>query len=121
MTQRETGKGREMGSEHWMGNGHELNEEKIEAAWHALPPSDKRFLSTLIVVYETVGDDTLRYRELPVDLQRRLNEVDRHTLLTVIVECLGLLLEPPALERIKRGHRERARDHSDPEERDRSS
>ena len=82
-------------------------EKSLQWAWAALPQSDKWFLVALMVITEVVGDERLGYHELPTPLERTLQEADRDTRFSVIVECLYLLLEAPALERVKRAHRRR--------------
>ena len=84
-----------------------MNEQEYEATWEALPQSDKRFINTLILIMETIGDKTLRYHELPTRLERVVREADRDTLMSIIVECVGLLLGAPAMERVKQSHRRR--------------
>ena len=84
-----------------------LDEQAFQSAWAALPQSDKRFLGALMVITEVIGDEKLGYHELPTRLERTLHEADRDTRFCVIVECLYLLLDAPALERVKRVHRSR--------------
>ncbi len=83
------------------------NQREWDAKWKALPQSDKRFINTLILIMETIGDKTLHYHELPTRLERTLRKADRDTLMSIIVECLGLLLKAPAMERIKQSHSRR--------------
>ncbi len=84
-----------------------LDENEFEVAWKALPIRDRRFISALIVVADTVGDETLRYRELPTRLERTLQRADRDTLFSVIAECFYRLLDAPVMERVKRRHHRR--------------
>ena len=79
-----------------------MDEKELETIWKGLPQSDKRFISTMIFVSEVIGDETLHYGELPTRLERTLQKADRNTLFSIIVECLGLLLDPPAMGRIKK-------------------
>ena len=82
-------------------------EEDLQWVWETLPQSQKWFLVALMVVTEAVGDERLGYHKLPTRLERTLQEADRDTRFSVIVECLYLLLEAPAPERVKRAHRRR--------------
>ncbi|MGD8452701.1 MAG: hypothetical protein PVJ57_12855 [Phycisphaerae bacterium] len=86
-----------------------LDEEAFRAMWKALPLSDKRFIGALIALTEVIGDEGLRYHELPAHLERTLQEANRDTLFSIIAECLGLLLNAPAMERVKQCHRRRRR------------
>ena len=84
-----------------------IDEKQLKTIWKGLARSDQRFISTLIVVTETIGDEKLRYHELPTRLERVLHKADRNTLFSVIVECVGLLLDAPAIQRVKQSHRRR--------------
>ncbi len=82
-----------------------IDEKQPKTIWKGLPGSDQRFINSLIVVTETIGDEKMRYRELPTRLGRVLHKADRNTLFSVIVECVGLLLDAPAIQRVKQSHR----------------
>ncbi len=84
-----------------------IDEKELKTIWKGLPRSDKRFISTMIVVTATLGDEKLRYHALPTRLERVLHKADRNTLFSVIVECVGLLLDAPAMQRVKQSHRRR--------------
>ncbi|MGD8451607.1 MAG: hypothetical protein PVJ57_07285 [Phycisphaerae bacterium] len=88
-----------------MAKSPELDEDTFQAMWKTLPLSDKRFLGALILITEAVGDEKLRYHELPARLEHTLREADRDTLFSLIAECLGHLLNAPAMERVRRCHR----------------
>ena len=77
-------------------------------AWNALPKIDQRFVSTLVVVQHTIGEEKLSYGETPRALQRSLLKLDRNTVCNVIFQCLYLLLNPSVLKRAKKAHRQRA-------------
>ena len=85
-----------------------MSKKESSDAWNALPESDRRFFDAFIILLKAIGDDKLRYREVPMPLQRTLHKLDRNTVFSVIAECLYLLLDAPLLERVKQGHRERA-------------
>ncbi|MCH7592847.1 MAG: hypothetical protein IH989_08725 [Planctomycetes bacterium] len=82
--------------------------KRFTDAWNALPEIDRRFVSTLVVVQHTIGEETLSYGETPRALQRSLLELDRNTVLSVIIQCLYLLLDPSVLKRAKKAHRQHA-------------
>ena len=81
--------------------------ERADAWWKALPESDRRFYTGLIILIEAIGDKKLRYREPSASLQRSLRKLDRNTLYGVMAECLFLLLDAPVIERVNRANRER--------------
>ncbi len=81
---------------------------KIREAWNALPEIDRRFVSTLVVLQHTIGEEKLTYRETPRPLQRLLLTFDRNTVLSVIIQCLYLLLDASVLKRAKKARRQRA-------------
>ena len=78
-----------------------------QRSWEDLPANDKRFLNALNSITEIVGDDTLRYDELPDRLERILRTVDRNTLFSIIIESFYLLLDAREMERIKNIRRSR--------------
>jgi hypothetical protein len=80
------------------------SEKESEASWKRLPESDQRFINALIVVSETIRTADLSYHLLPADVEDMLRTADRDRLFSIIVECLGRLLDAPALARIKRIH-----------------
>ena len=82
-----------------------MDERKLRGLWKRLPKSDKQFISALIVISEAIGDEALRYHELPARLGHVLREADRDTLFSVVAESLGLLLGAPAMQRVKRARR----------------
>ncbi len=82
--------------------------KKFTEAWNALPEIDRRFVSTLVVVQHTIGEEKLSYSETPRALQHALLKLDRNTVLSVIIQCLYLLLDPSVLERAKKAHRQHA-------------
>jgi hypothetical protein len=90
-----------------MAKRRQIDETEFQTIWKGLPQSDKRFINALIVITETIGDETLRYHELPTRLERTLRKADRDTLFSVMVECVALLLDAPAMGRVKRSHRRR--------------
>ncbi len=84
-----------------------MGKKELANAWKALPESDRRFFSALIILLQALGDKRLRYREPPAPLRRTLHKLDRTALFSVIAECLYLLLDAPMLERVKKVHRQR--------------
>ncbi len=84
-----------------------MGKKELADAWKALPESDRRFYSALIILIEAIGDKKLLYHEPSASLLRLLRKLDRNALYSVIAECLYLLLDARMLERVKQGHRER--------------
>ncbi len=82
-----------------------MDERELRVLWKRLPKSDRQFISALIVISEAIGDEALRYHELPARLGHVLREADRDTLFSLVAESLGLLLDAPAMERVKRARR----------------
>ena len=63
-----------------MAKGQRKGKKGLDEAWKALPESDKRCISALIVLTHTIGDKTLSYREPSAALQRTLRKLDRDSL-----------------------------------------
>ncbi len=82
--------------------------ERDDAAWKALPESDRKCICALIIISRVIGDKNIRYREPSASLQRSLRKHGRNTLYGVIAECLFRLLGAPVIERVKKVHRDRA-------------
>ena len=81
--------------------------KKIEAALEALPECDRKFIAAFGALLDVFGDGAFRFRELPEPVQRMLQEANDDTRFNVIIECLGLLLDAPILDRIKRAYRKK--------------
>ncbi len=79
-----------------------IDQREFKALRKALPQSDKDFINGMLVILEAIVDETLRYEELPRPMERVLHAADRDTLFSVLTECLGLLLDAPVMERLKR-------------------
>ncbi|MCH7908652.1 MAG: hypothetical protein IIB38_03440 [Candidatus Hydrogenedentes bacterium] len=84
-----------------------IDQKEFNARWKDMPKSDQRFFSALSLLIQVIGDKKLRYCEPSASRRRSLRRLDRNALLSVIVECLHLLLDAPMLDRVKQGHRER--------------
>ncbi len=80
--------------------------ERDAAAWKALPESDRRCITALIIISRVLREQDIIYREPSASLRRSLRKLDRNTLYGVIAECLYALLDAPVIERIKKAHRE---------------
>jgi hypothetical protein len=81
-----------------------VNPRQFDAAWKGLPLNDRRFIGALAGLIEAVDPAGPMYAVPPARIQRVLDDADRATLFGVMVECLGMLLDAPALARIKRTH-----------------
>lgn len=84
-----------------------MTKRQVTEAWKGLTKADRRFLSAAIVINQAVGDEKLRYHELPARIERLLRRSDRNTLFSIITECLGLLTKAPAMDRVRAVHRQR--------------
>ena len=62
--------------------------------WKALPQSDQRFFSTLIIIVQALGYEKLHYHGTPRPLLRTLRKLDRNTVFSV--RALAYCPECPA-------------------------
>lgn len=84
-----------------------MSQRKFRELWRRAPISDRKFISTMIVVAEGLGLKRLRYGLLPPRIERYLTQCDRKTLFSILAECVGLLANAPAMRRLKQSHRDR--------------
>lgn len=85
-----------------------MSEREFQARWQKLPKADRQFISALILVNEAVADGRLRYHELSPQSERRLRRADRDTLFSIVAECVGILTNAPAMQRVGQIHQQRA-------------
>lgn len=88
----------------------DLTGDQWRAIWKQLPIADKRFMVSLSVLVDLIGDDSLRYCEPPAAVGRELRKLDRDRLFGTLSECIGLLIKTPFVQRAKH-HRRRGGDH----------
>ena len=85
-----------------------MSEREFKTRWRELPEADRRFISTLALVNQAVDDGRLRYHELSPPMERNLRRADRNTLFSILTECLGILTNAPAMQRVRKVHQKRA-------------
>ena len=91
-----------------MSKSRKSDKKKIEAALAGLPESDRKFIAVFGALLDIFGERAFRFRELPEQIQQALQEMDDDTRFNVAIECLGLILKTPILDRIKRDLRKKA-------------
>ena len=85
----------------------EMTKREFKKRWKNLPEADRQFIRALTLVSDAVGDRQLLYHKLPLTTERWLRRVDRDTLFSIVIECLGLLTDAPAMRRIRDAKRPR--------------
>ena len=79
----------------------EMTKREFKKRWKNLPEADRQFIRALTLVSDAVGDRQLLYHKLPPTTERWLRRADRDTLFSIVIECLGLLTDAPAMQRIR--------------------
>ena len=74
-----------------------------DAVWKAMSDHQRNWFCTLIVLIQALCSDLVFKRELPGRLPKTLKELEPESLHAVIAECLGLLIDVPFKECLKRG------------------
>ena len=87
-----------------MAKRREMNEEEFQEHWKTMPDSDQHFLVAMDLVCSALNDRTLHYHKLPSRVDKLLQTADRDTLFSIASECIGRLLDAPAIQRIRDCH-----------------
>lgn len=85
-----------------------ISERTFKAQWRKLPKADRRFIEAVVLVNRAVSDERLCYHELSPQRERSLRQADRDTVFSILTECLGILTNAPAMQRIRKARRQRA-------------
>jgi hypothetical protein len=85
-----------------------MTQKEFKELWKTLPESDRRFFRSMIIIQDALGVKDLHYRLPPPELEKRLVRYDRHTLFSILADCVGLLTCAPAMQHVKDAHRRRA-------------
>lgn len=84
-----------------------MTQQTFREIWRRAPLSDRKFVSTMIVIAEALELRGLRFGLLTPRMERLLKSCDRKTLFSILAECIGLLTKSPAMQRVKQAHRKR--------------
>ena len=74
-----------------------------DAVWKALSDEERQMYCAFILLIQALCSDWVFKRELPGRLPKTLQELEPESLHAVIAECLGLLIDVPFKECLKRG------------------
>ncbi|MGD8454462.1 MAG: hypothetical protein PVJ57_21825 [Phycisphaerae bacterium] len=85
----------------------EISEREFKARWRKLPEADRQFVEAIVLVNRAVSDERLCYHELSPQRERSLRQADRDTVFSILTECLGILTNAPAMQRVRKARQQR--------------